>query len=210
MRTLHTALFAGIAAIGLSGMAVAQTAQTHVMTIRMPGGGIAQIQYTGNLAPQVSIASGPAAVDAAMPMPTLFGPDSPFAALDRISAEMDRQLAEVLHAADAAAAQARSGRMVEAGLNALPPGIQSYSFVSTMSGNGVCSESVEIIAPGNGQKPRIVRHSSGNCAALPRAGGAVSLPAAPAPKDRPDVVRTSAHGAHPSAGLVREIPAAVR
>lgn len=210
MRTLHTALFAGIAAIGLSGMAVAQTAQTHVMTIRMPGGGIAQIQYTGNIAPQVSIASGPAAVDAAMPMPTLFGPDSPFAALDRISAEMDRQMVAVLHAADAAAAQARSGRMIEAGLNAPPPGTQSYSFVSTMSGNGVCSESVEIIAPGNGQKPRIVRHSSGNCAALPGAGGAVSLPAAPAPKDRPDVVWTSAHGAHPSAGLVREIPAAVR
>ncbi|HEV8679784.1 MAG TPA: hypothetical protein VGQ90_10445 [Stellaceae bacterium] len=209
MRTFRRSLLAGVAtiAIGLSGAALAQSSNTHVMTVQLPYGGTAQIRYTGDVPPQVTFSEGPAAL---APLPSLFGTDSPFAALDRISVEMDRRMAAMLRQAGTLAAQAGFGQPSEAALRNLPPGGRSYSFVSTMSGNGVCTQSVEITAQGNGRPPRIVRHSSGNCGPQEGAGGSVNLPAAPAPVARPDVVWTSADGAKPYAGLVREISAAPR
>lgn len=207
MRSLRTALLAGVAAgaIGLSGAALAQSSNTHLLTVRLPGGGLAQIRYTGDVPPRVAFSNG-TALDALAPMPALFGPASPFAMLDRVSAEMDREAAAMSARADALAAQAQSGQLTETAARDLPPGGTSYSFVSTMSGNGVCTRSVEITSQGNGAAPRVVSHSSGNCGAVPGAGGSVSLPAA-VPANRPDVVWASAQGARPAAGLVREIPA---
>jgi len=219
MRTLHSTLLAGVAAAALafSGAASARGSDTHVMTVRLPDGGLAQIRYTGSVAPEVSFGAAPAALDVLAPLPSLFGPGSPFAMMDRISAEMDRQAAAMFRQADALAAQARSGQPTETAMQKLPPGTQGYTFISTMSGNGVCTQSVEITSQGNGAPPRVVRHSSGNCGS---SGGSVSLPAAtpplgrpgpvwtkaPAPADRPDVLWTSAAGAKPYAGLVHEIP----
>ena|SRR5579863_4025829 len=213
MRNLRTALLAGVAAsaIGISGAALAQTPQTHVMTVQLPGGGVAELHYTGNVPPQISFSDSAAPIEVFAPMPSPFGgPDSPFAMLERISAEMDRQAAAMFRQADALAAQARSGQLTEAAIGNLPPGSEGYSFLSTMSGNGVCTQSVEITSQGNGAPPRVVSHSSGNCGAAPDASGSISLPAAPVPANRPDVVWTSAHGAAPSAGLVRQIAAAQR
>jgi hypothetical protein len=230
MRTFHQALVAGGAAvaIGVSGAAFAQSANSDVMTVRLPDGGIAQIRYTGNVAPRVSFSEAPAPVEVFAPTPSLFGSDSPFAAMERISAEMDRQATAMFRQADTLLVQPGSGQLTEAALRSLPPGSQSYSFVSTMSGSGVCSQSVEITSPGNGQKPRVVRHSSGDCGPSGGAAGSANLPSAappgrepgpvwtnaPAqrqtPNTRPDVIWTSAKGAKPYAGLVREIPAAQR
>jgi hypothetical protein len=234
MRSLRTALLAGVAAIavGLSGGASAQSANSHVMTVQLPDGGVAQIRYTGDVAPQISVSEAPAPIEIFAPIPPLFGSDSPFAMMERISAEMDRQAAAMFRQADALAAQARSGQLTEAAMRNLPPGSQSYSFLSTMSGSRICTQSVEITSPGNGQKPQVVQHSSGNCGP-PTGGGSVNLPtavtpagraeiietnaqaprpyAAPAaPTNRPDVIWTSAKGANPYAGLVREIPPATR
>ena len=212
MRSLRTAVTAAVAAasIGFSGIALAQSSQTHTMTVELPGGGTAQIRYTGDVAPRIVLDSQPALIGAFAPMPALFGPGSPFAALDRISAAMDRQAAAMFRQADLLAAQARSGQLSEAALRNLPPGTQSYSFVSTMSGNGVCMQSLAITSQGNGAAPHVVRHSSGNCGSLPSAAGSIDLPTAPAPAARPDVVWTAAHGAHPYAGLVHEIPVAAQ
>lgn len=233
MRTFHSALLAGVAAaaIGFSGAALAQSSGAHVMTVRLPDGGLAQIHYTGNIAPQVSFNQAPAPVGFFAPMPVLFGSESPFAQLDRISAEMDRQAAAMFRQAEALAA-APSGSVSDAAMRNLPAGSNGYSFVSTMSGNGVCSQSVEITSQGNGGAPKIVRHSSGNCAVTPDTGataGSVNLPtdapsvaqpspvwisapqAAPIPTQtapHPDILWTSAHGAKPYAGLVTEIPPA--
>ena len=234
MRTLQHTLLAGIAAaaLGISGVASAQSAKSHVMTVQLPDGGVAQIRYTGDVAPQVGFSETPRPVLA--PVPLLFGADSPFAMMERISAEMDRQSAAMLRQADALMAQARSGQPVDVALRNLPPGSQSYSFVSTLSGSGVCTQSVEITSQGNGQPPRVVRHSAGDCG--PTAGGgagSVNLPDTPmpagrpeiietsvrparpylapsAPANRPDVIYTSATGTKPYAGLVREIPPAQR
>jgi hypothetical protein len=211
MRTLRTAFLAGVAAsvIGLSGAALAQTPRTHVMTVRLPGGGLAQIRYTGDVAPQIVFDEAPAMGDVLSPN-SLFGASSPFAMLDRIAAEMDRRAAAMFRQADALAAQARSGQPTEAAFGNLPAGSQSYSSVSTISGNGVCTQSVEITSQGNGAAPRVVRRSSGNCGPEAGSTGSVTLPAAPLPANRPDVVWTNARGHRPYAGLVREIPAAQR
>jgi hypothetical protein len=223
MRTLHSAIVAGIAATAIagSGAAWAQRADTHIMTVRLPDGGVAQIRCTGNVAPQLRFDAAPAAFSAAAPLPSLFGPGSPFALMDRISAEMDRQAVTMFQQANALAAQAQSGQLTETAMQNLPAGMQGYTFISTMSGNGVCTQSVEITSQGNGAPPRVVRHNSGNCGSstgsvsLPAAAPSLSQPgpvwtSAPAPAPRPDVVWTSAHGAKPYASLVHEIPPAQR
>ena len=224
MRILPTALLAGVAAIaiGFSGVAFAQDTQTHVMAVQLPDGGVAQIRYTGDVSPRVSFSEAPVPAE----VPALFGPGSPFAALDRISAEMDREMSAMFGQAAALSAAAQSGRLATTALRGLPPGSTGFSFVSTMSGNGVCSQSLQITSTGNGP-PHIVRHSSGNCGTagpgtLPTVSPPVPAPspvwtkapaqpyAAPAPANRPDVVWTSAEGAKPYAGLVRKLPAAAR
>jgi hypothetical protein len=212
MRVLRTALLAGVAAsaIGFSGAALAQTSNIHTMTVRLPGGGNAEIRYTGNVAPQVVFSEAPATIGVPVLMPTLFGANSPFAMLERVSAEMDRRAAAMFREADAMAAQARSGQLTEATLRNLPPGSQSYSFVSTMSGSGVCTRSVEITSMGNGAAPRVVSHSSGNCGPAAGNPGSVNLPAAPAPAKQPDLVLTRAGGAKPYTGMVRQVAAAQR
>lgn len=212
MRVLRTALLAGVAmvAIGFSAAASAQSPNSHVMTVRLPGGGSAEIRYTGDVAPQVVFTEAPATLGGAMLMPSLFGPASPFAILDRISAEMDRRAVAMFREVDAMAAQARTGQLTEASLRNVPPGSQSYSFVSTMSGNGVCTRSVEITSQGDGAPPRVVSHSSGNCGPATGNSGSISLPAAPVPAKRPDLVLTKAGGANRNAGMVRQVAAAQR
>jgi len=212
MRVLRNALLAGVAAsaIGFSGAALAQTSNTHVMTVRLPGGGNAEIRYTGNVAPQVVFSEAPATIGVPVLMPSLFGPGSPFAMLDRISAEMDRRAAAMFREADAVAAQARSGQLTEAALRNLPPGSQSYSLVSTMSGSGVCPRSVEITSMGNGAAPQVVSHNSGNCGPAAGNPGSVDLPAAPVPAKQPDLVLTKAGGAAPYTGMVRQVASAQR
>jgi hypothetical protein len=226
MRRLTTVLVAA-AALCMSGAALAQTPQSHLMTVRLPDGGLAQIRYTGAIAPQVTISDAVAPVAAWAPLlslPSLFGPQSPFAAMERISAEMDREAETILRRADALAAGLQSGSLSEAAMRALPPGSQSYSVISTMSAGGVCSRSVEITAEGNGAPPQIVRHSAGDCGPSGGTSGSVNLPTAvppsprpgpawtntPAPASRPDILWTGTKGATPYGGLVREIPTAPR
>lgn len=205
MRMVRNALLAGVAAIavgGFSGLAQAQSPQVHVMTVQLPGGGVDVIRYTGDTPPQIVLA--PAApVPTAMPMASLFGPDSPFAALQQISAAMDRQAAALLRQTGTLA----GGPLISTDFANLPAGAQGFSFVSTMSGNGVCTQSMEITQTGNGA-PHVVRHSSGNCGPTGGAGATISLPPAQAPQPRPDVIMTKATGATPYAGLVHEIPTA--
>jgi hypothetical protein len=220
MRQLRVSLLAGIAAVALAGFAggaYAQSAQLHTMTVRLPGGGVEQIEYTGNTPPQVSVSTGPAAI---VPMPALFGPNSLFAQMDRISAEMDRQV-DALFRQTAALAD-NPNLFTQTKLANMPPGSESYTFVSTDSPSGVCEQSMQITATGNGP-PQVVRHTYGNCAPTGGAGAPIGLPNAqpqsPAQRpqmimtrahhaihQRPDVVLTGAKGTKPYAGLVKEIP----
>jgi hypothetical protein len=208
MRTLHrpfgrTALEAGIAAlaaIGFCGIAAAQSPQTHVMTIALPGGGVEQIRFAGPVAPQIYVSAVPAPIVSALPV--AFGGSSPFAELERISAAMDRQADQMFR--EAAALSAEPAQMSQTTLASLPAGTQEYQFVSMMNGSGVCSRSVEITSAGNGAAPRVVTHTSGNCAAAPGFQVPTQLPVAPAPSNGPRMIMTNANSAHPYAGLVHE------
>ena len=70
--------------------------------------------------------------------------------LDRIAAEMDRRAAAMFRYAEVMAARAPAGEVAEAASGAMPPGSQSYSYVSTISGSGVCTQSVRITSRGDG------------------------------------------------------------
>jgi hypothetical protein len=131
--------------------------------------------------------------------------------MERISAEMDRQAAAMFRRAEALATQARSGQPIEAVFGNLPAGSRGYTYISTMSGNGVCTRSVEITSTGNGP-PRVVSHSSGDCGpATGGASGAATLPAAPVrPAKQPDLLLTNANGAKPGGNMVRHVAAASR
>ncbi len=206
MRNLRTALLAGAAAValaGLSGVAVARDLNTHLMTLRLPGGGVAEIRYTGDVSPQVMFSPAPTALGGFMPAGSFFGPGLPFAMLERISAAIDREAASLIRQAEilANAPAFAANQPIEAALRNLPPESQSYTMVSTWSGNGVCTQSVEITSPANGGQPRVVSHSSGDCGSAPGSAGAIGTPALPAPTHRPDIIET--HGTSPYAGLVR-------
>jgi hypothetical protein len=218
MPNLRTALLAGAAAIfGFTGIALAQTSTTHLMTVQLPGGGTAQIRYVGDVPPQVVVSSRPAAVRDFLQVPSAAGPASSFAMLDRISAAMDREAAALFRRAEAMAAQpwTASGGLTEAKLRNLPPGTRGFSYVSTMSSNGTCTRSTEITSISNGSPPRVVTQSSGNCGLEPNAGssagwsppGALRMPANPAPKNRPDVLWTKNDTAQPYAGMVQKAAA---
>lgn len=168
-KILPAALLAGVASVALAG-----TVAAHTLTLQLPDGTTEQISYAGDVAPQVSFTPAqavPQSVDWA------FGPQSPFALMQQISAQMDRDADAMMRQMQEIAAQplAGPGQPMQIDMTQLPPGTQSYSFVSTMSPSGVCSESTEIIAKGPGQKPQVIAHRSGNCGAVASGGGATNV-----------------------------------
>jgi hypothetical protein len=173
MNSLRLALAAGIGLLGLAGatgIAAAQEPATHVMTVPLPGGGIARITYTGDVAPRVAFEPAP------IPWTSAFGPYSPFAELERISAEMNREAAALFQQID-------SGQLA--------------------AGPGYCMQSVQITSLGDGSPPKVVTHTSGNCGPSGGTSGTVGLPAARPPAQQPDRLMVDARGARPYAGLVR-------
>ena len=159
------------AAAGFAGTALAQTkprqADSHIMTVRLPDGSLERIRYTGDTPPKIDFGADPAAALFAEPVFDAMSEDSPFAELDRLSAMMDRQTAAMMQAADsvdqAAFADPRGALNVDFGK--LPPGVQGYSVVSTMSGNTVCTRSIRNLGAPDGKAPRIQTASSGDCSA---------------------------------------------
>ena len=103
MRNVRTAILAGATATavaGLAGVAMARDLNTHVMTVEVPGGGVAEIRYSGDVPPQVVLSPAPVGLGSLAPFGSFFGPASPFAELERISAAMDREAASLMRRAD--------------------------------------------------------------------------------------------------------------
>jgi hypothetical protein len=160
MKSSRKSLMTGIAAVALTGIctvAIAGENAVHSMTVALPEGGTAVIQYTGAVAPKVNFDADPVAAE-------FFGPASPFAAFQRLSAQMNLEMAAMMRQADAVAMQLpRIDQPLNADLRNLPAGVTEYSIVSTTNGNGFCSRSMEITSIGNGQKPKVVTRASGDC-----------------------------------------------
>lgn len=171
-----------IAAAEFVGPAEAQTVahkstDTHVLVVRLPDGSLEHIRYAGDQPPQIRFDSQP---DSRLFDP--FWPSAPFADLDLISAAMDREAAAMMQQADSMM-QASPGNLTDVGLKRLPAGMQGYSMVSNMSGNGVCTRSVRYFSGADG-KPQIESSTSGNCSAGKAAGAPLPIKA-PRPALKP-------------------------
>ena len=178
MRIVLLAGAAGLAVAGLTGMATAQTVtnpeQAHVLNIRLPNGQVEQIRYTGKVPPTVILAP-----DAAMA--PAFGFGSPFAMLERMSADMDRQAAALFHDVDA-----------------IPMNAGGFGVIPAMSGPGVCMRSVQVTYTGDGRAPHVVSQTSGDCGPTHGSSAPVMLPSAPAPRRAaPDVILAKADSRAP-------------
>ena len=174
MRKYRTAVLTGIAALAVAGVSLAAVRDTHMLKVDLPDGSVARIEYSGDVAPKVTLVP----VSHAIPVGFAEGFDStPFAVLDHVAAEMDRQAAAMIHQAaqfEALPMLAQS-KLESAALGKLPPGTMHYEFVSTSSGSGGCTRGVEITSYGPDRQPKIVSTSSGNCTALDSAPKPVRL-----------------------------------
>jgi hypothetical protein len=166
MRTFSTSVLAGIAEMALLGTAALAAGEAvHQMTVQLPEGGVAQIQYTGDTAPKVTFGRTPTEATWSNP----FVNDALFAQMDRIDAQMDRDMdamfrqARTISFAPIMLAPWPDGvQLNAAALRSLPPGASSFSIVSTSTGNGVCTRMVQVTET-QGGKPKVVSQNSGNC-----------------------------------------------
>lgn len=177
MRKIRTAVLAGAAALCVAGTAVAASNQNHVMTVDLPDGSVARIEYQGDVAPKVKI-------DPSMRFAPARFADSfdaaPFAMFDRIFADMDRQAAAMMRQAQTVAPVDGDGKPDLAAFGTLPAGTVSYRFVSTSDGNRFCSRSWQWTSQGSGQQPKLVTASAGDCdGAAPAKGAAAPAKAVP-------------------------------
>jgi len=173
MRPKSVLIIAGlVAAAGVTAAVAADrndghVMPVHVMNVRMADGSVQQIRYVGDGAPRV-VAVPVSDVD---PMLAAFGPDSPFAMMDRISAQMDAQMAGMMRQAAMMQSMTPEQLQQAAMQSSGGTGTTSFTMISTSGANGqVCSQSVRTISMGDGKAPQIQRTSSGDC------GSAVAKP----------------------------------
>jgi hypothetical protein len=164
---------------------VAQARQParHVITLALPGGGGAEVAYTGDTPPRVvGFAPAPLSADPFLLMRTAFGPDSPFTALD---AEMQQATTALLRQAELLA-RAPGWTMSGGGrtLAALP------------AGSGVCVQSVSVTYSGDGAAPHVVRRQAGDCGTSPAPTPSYG-PVRPARPTGTTLARSSAPTARP-------------
>lgn len=164
MRKLRTAVLAGIATLGVAGTAMAASKDAHVMAVALPDGSVARIEYQGAVAPKVRIdPSAPALRIVPIRLADPFDL-APFAMIDRIMADMDRQAAAMTAAALQPIPADNAGHPDLAAFGNLPAGTVSYRFVSTSDGNRVCSRSWQVTSQGPQQAPKLISANSGDCA----------------------------------------------
>ena len=196
MPMLRTALIAGAASALLAGAALAAHDESKTMLVALPDGSVQHIQYRGDVAPRLVIL--PAAQSVSL-LGAAFGPGSPFAEMERISAAMDAQAAAMMRQAatlqaPVPAAQGKGVTMTNA--QGEPVGVMHYSYVSSTTSADGCTQTVSYSsddAAASGE-PRIIRTSSGDCGAGANPvgrPGAVTPTAAPA-KPAPTVTPVSA------------------
>ncbi len=167
MQTIRKTLLASAAAValaGAAGLAAAQITNTHVVDVRLPDGYFAHIRYVGDTPPTVSVAPAPVALSLLTPAADPFDSSSPSAAMTQMPSALDRQVTAMLQEASVLSGLAFSSpALMQVDVGKLPTGAQGVSTVSTISGNSVCTRSVEFKSLGDGERPQVVTRTSGNC-----------------------------------------------
>lgn len=173
MKRIPKFFLAGAAVAVLAGTA-ALADNLHHMTVTAPDGGRVQVDYVGDTAPTVRFLT-PQMIRGQTPVWSPFAEmERISAAMDAISAQMDRQMAISLYQARQMTAQPAPG-LNSAEIQSLPAGTQSWSVTTISNGKNVCTHSVRVVSRGNDAKSQVISNSSGDCNALP-------LNAAPATK----------------------------
>ena len=187
MRLISKLALAGFGLVALAGGAAAAEQAMHTMNVKLADGSVAHIRYVGDTPPQVSVERVAVPV---VPI-ALADPLASWVAFDRVFADMDRQMAAAMQQAQAMARQpiGPDGKLDQAALKALPPGTVHYSFTSTSTGNGTCTQSYQMTSYGPNQAPKVVSQSSGDCSAMnqhlvPTAAKQSEAKAAPKPVGR--------------------------
>jgi hypothetical protein len=148
---LAQAVLAGGAALAVAAATLpagAQHPQPRMATLMLPDGRLVQVQYVTDAVQDVR----------PQPSPLFSGtprPERTFAALDRVSAMMQRQADVMLREA------ARFSALPAMGI--MPASGEFYSVSTSTSASGGCTQSTEISYGGGGLKPRVVSSMSGNC-----------------------------------------------
>ena len=157
MRFARTTILAGGAALLLAGTAAAAAEKLHTMNVALPDGSVAQIEYTGDVAPRISVQP----VDA---IPVAFV--DPFAELDRMAAYMEAQHAAMMQqvaAVEKAAAADGSGAPGQMTLVGNLPAGTHFSYVSSTTDANGCTQTVQYSSDGSGAQPQVTRTSAGSC-----------------------------------------------
>jgi hypothetical protein len=163
MRTIKTAALAGLASLALAAPVAAKSPPLHTLSVALPGGGIEQIRYSGDVPPEVVMLPAPA------PVPADFASWPAWPGFDQIAAIMDRDAMSLLQQVAMLAQQPvfAFDQPLAIDIANLPPGTRW------------CSESVAITRAGPNAAPQIVRHSAGNCAGAPVGGASAPVQATP-------------------------------
>jgi len=166
MHKIPSLLSVGAAALALGSVPVfagEKEPATHEMTVRTPGGGVAQIEYTGDTPPKVTFETSPPAFESFWPDKAAF--ESSFKMFDRLSREMDRRTKAMLERANALhdVVIPTADALMQAAMGTAEPGSSfSYTYVSTANGTS-CTRSVEITTPASGGKPEVIKRTTGDC-----------------------------------------------
>jgi len=157
MRFARTTILAGGAALLVAGTAAMAAEKLHTLNVTLPDGSIAQVEYSGDVAPTVSVRPGDA-------VPVAYV--DPFVELDQIAAYMEaqhqamvRQVA-ALEKAAAAGGSGAPGQLTVVGN--VPAGVH-YTYVSSTTDANGCTQTVEYSSDGSSQQPKVTRTSAGSC-----------------------------------------------
>lgn len=171
---VRSALFAGIAVLAVAGTALAGNLHNKVMTVSLPDGLVARVEYQGDVAPKVTVEQRIPELAARWSHAT----SAPFTMLDRISADMDRQMDVMFRQVRTldSLPDSEAALVNWASTQAVPAGATRYSYFATSNGKGFCARTVQIISDGAQQKPKVISSTSGDCAAA-EGSAAVGKPA---------------------------------
>jgi hypothetical protein len=171
MNRFRTAVLVLAVTATLGGAAFAASSDRHVMTVALPDGSFAQIEYRGDVPPKVI--SVPAQHAAAVPR-------MPVALMDpRLAAPFDDAFFAQFAAMDAMMARQMQVMQAMAQQSAVQPG--GVHKASSVGSNGVhfCSQSVTVTNPGGNAPAKVVTETHGDC------GGSAAAPKASAPAVAP-------------------------
>lgn len=180
MRLVRTTFIAATAA-ALAGAALAAKDDSKLMLVALPDGSVQQIRYQGDVAPQVILVREAAPVSL---LEAAFGPASPFAEMERISAAMNARADAMMRQAAAMQAPAPTGKgVVMTDAQGQPIGVMRYSYVSSTTSVDGCTRTISYSSDGaTADQPKVINTSSGNCAT---AGPSPAIAPATAAKPSP-------------------------